>query len=91
MSLPRLLPVAALSLLLGACATTSDIEQTRRELDAARAQHAEFSPGVGDEPAEVGEAVMLAAAIVWLIVGLLAHGMSLRKWDYRVRRAVTIL
>lgn len=38
MSLPRLLPVAALSLLLGACATTSDIEQTRRELDAAKQQ-----------------------------------------------------
>jgi preprotein translocase subunit SecA len=48
--------------------TQEEIQQAEQQIEAeserraelARAQHAEFSPGVGDEPAEVGEAVMLA-------------------------------
>jgi len=34
--------------------------ESERRAELARAQHAEFRPGVGDEPAEAGEAVMLA-------------------------------
>ena len=34
----RILPLAALSLLLSACATTTDLEQTRRELDVTKQQ-----------------------------------------------------
>jgi preprotein translocase subunit SecA len=34
--------------------------ESERRAELARAQHAEFNPGAGEEPAEAGEAVMLA-------------------------------
>jgi preprotein translocase subunit SecA len=34
--------------------------ESERRAELARAQHAEFSPGAGEEPAEAGEAVVLA-------------------------------
>ena len=34
--------------------------ESERRAELARAQHADFSPGVGDEPAETGEPVMVA-------------------------------
>jgi preprotein translocase subunit SecA len=34
--------------------------ESERRAELARAQHAEYSPGAGDDPAEAGEAVMLA-------------------------------